>query len=67
MFTRSRFAGASVELSRTVGQATGVVVASRNANVATGPDGAADARELRELAGRAVGTIRSGCCSPPPG
>jgi glutamate N-acetyltransferase/amino-acid N-acetyltransferase len=55
LFTRSRFAGASVELSRSVSQATGVVVASRNANVATGPDGAADARELRELAGRAVG------------
>jgi glutamate N-acetyltransferase/amino-acid N-acetyltransferase len=54
MFTRSRFAGASVELSRWVSQATGVVVASRNANVATGPDGAADARELRELAGRAL-------------
>jgi glutamate N-acetyltransferase/amino-acid N-acetyltransferase len=32
-----------------------VVVASRNANVATGPDGAADARELRELAARATG------------
>jgi glutamate N-acetyltransferase/amino-acid N-acetyltransferase len=55
VFTRSRFAGASVELSRSVGQASGVVVASRNANVATGPDGAADARELRELAARATG------------
>jgi glutamate N-acetyltransferase/amino-acid N-acetyltransferase len=32
-----------------------VVVASRNANVATGPAGAADARELRELAARATG------------
>jgi glutamate N-acetyltransferase / amino-acid N-acetyltransferase len=58
MFTRSRFAGPSVRLSRTVaatGAAQGVVVVSRNANVATGPDGARDAAEVRELAGRLVG------------
>ncbi|MGI8666857.1 MAG: bifunctional glutamate N-acetyltransferase/amino-acid acetyltransferase ArgJ [Jatrophihabitans sp.] len=55
MFTRSRFAGPSVALSRTVTAARGVVVVSRNANVATGPAGDADARELRELAGRAAG------------
>ncbi|MFL6162349.1 MAG: bifunctional glutamate N-acetyltransferase/amino-acid acetyltransferase ArgJ [Jatrophihabitantaceae bacterium] len=58
MFTRSRFAGASVLLSRTVaetGAAQGVVVVSRNANVATGAQGARDAVEVRELAGRLVG------------
>jgi glutamate N-acetyltransferase/amino-acid N-acetyltransferase len=58
MFTRSRFAGPSVLLSRPVaatGVAQGVVVVSRNANVATGPDGARDATEVRELAGRLVG------------
>jgi glutamate N-acetyltransferase / amino-acid N-acetyltransferase len=55
LFTRSRFAGPSVTLSRSVTAAQGVVVASRNANVATGPAGAADARELRELAAGAVG------------
>jgi glutamate N-acetyltransferase/amino-acid N-acetyltransferase len=55
MFTRSRFAGPSVELSRPVTDARGVVVASRNANVATGVAGAKDAAELREIAGRATG------------
>ena len=55
LFTRSRFAGPSVELSRPVTGARGVVVASRNANVATGAAGAADARELRELAAGATG------------
>jgi glutamate N-acetyltransferase/amino-acid N-acetyltransferase len=58
MFTQSRFAGPSVQLSRTVaatGAARGVAVVSRNANVATGPDGARDAAEVRELAGRLVG------------
>lgn len=57
VFTRSRFAGPSVELSRsTAAQDTrGVVVFSRNANVATGPEGAADAVEVRDLVGAAVG------------
>jgi glutamate N-acetyltransferase/amino-acid N-acetyltransferase len=58
MFTQSRFAGPSVLLSRPVaatGAVQGVVVVSRNANVATGPDGAHDAAEVRELAGRLVG------------
>lgn len=55
MYTQSRFAGASVQLSRSVTSARGVVVASRNANVATGAAGAADAVELRELAGRGTG------------
>jgi glutamate N-acetyltransferase/amino-acid N-acetyltransferase len=55
VFTRSRFAGPSVALSRPVTGARGVLVASRNANVATGAVGAADARELRELAAEATG------------
>jgi len=57
VFTRSRFAGPSVLLSRDAaakGTARGVVVISRNANVATGAEGLANAREVRELvAGRA--------------
>lgn len=57
VFTRSRFAGPSVLLSRDAaakGTARGVVVISRNANVATGEQGLANAREVRELvAGRA--------------
>src|SRR5438270_9110725 len=52
VYTRSRFAGPSVTLSRTVTEPQGVVVASRNANVATGPAGAADAAELQQLAAR---------------
>ncbi len=49
MFTRSLFAGPSVALSRdhvADGTARAVVVISKNANVANGPDGDADAREL---------------------
>ena len=42
-------------LSRPVTAARGVVVASRNANVATGAAGAADAAELRELAASGTG------------
>jgi glutamate N-acetyltransferase/amino-acid N-acetyltransferase len=56
VFTRSRFAGPSVELSREAdrGAYRGVVVVSGNANVATGAQGLADARELRAwAAGRA--------------
>ena len=52
VFTRSRFAGPSVLLSRDTaakGTARGVVVISRNANVATGAEGLANAREVREL------------------
>jgi glutamate N-acetyltransferase/amino-acid N-acetyltransferase len=58
VYTRSRFAGPSVALSRGVSEPQGVVVASRNANVATGPAGAADAAELQRLAGQ--GTRASG-------
>ncbi|MGQ0718932.1 MAG: bifunctional glutamate N-acetyltransferase/amino-acid acetyltransferase ArgJ [Pseudonocardiales bacterium] len=58
MFTRSRFAGPSVVLSRMAtsdGKARGVVVVSRNANVATGRTGQANAQEVRNLVARAVG------------
>jgi len=57
VFTRSRFAGPSIVLSRdsaAKGSARGIAVISRNANVATGAEGLANAREVRELvAGRA--------------
>jgi glutamate N-acetyltransferase/amino-acid N-acetyltransferase len=56
VFTRSRFAGPSVTLSRAQiadGQAHAVVVISKNANVATGPQGHADAVEVAQrVAGR---------------
>jgi glutamate N-acetyltransferase/amino-acid N-acetyltransferase len=58
VFTRSRFAGPSVRLSREsarAGTARGVVVLARNANVATGADGAADAAEVRARVAGAVG------------
>ncbi len=51
VFTRSRFAGPSIELSREASRgrnARGVVVLARNANVATGAAGAADAVEIRD-------------------
>jgi len=49
MFTKSRFAGASVVLSRELvatGRTRGVVVLSKNSNVATGDQGMRNAREL---------------------
>jgi glutamate N-acetyltransferase / amino-acid N-acetyltransferase len=56
VFTRSRFAGASVMLSRANiadGTARAVVVISKNANVATGQQGHADAVEVaRSVAAR---------------
>lgn len=58
VFTRSRFAGPSVTLSRSHaadGRLQAVVVVSKNANVATGPDGDADALELVEGVARALG------------
>jgi glutamate N-acetyltransferase/amino-acid N-acetyltransferase len=58
MFTRSRFAGPSVTLSRTVaaaGRARGAVVLSRNANVATGKEGADHAAEVHRRVAGAVG------------
>jgi len=45
VFTRSRFAGSSVKVSRShlsSGHARAIVVISKNANVATGPEGACD-------------------------
>jgi glutamate N-acetyltransferase/amino-acid N-acetyltransferase len=53
VFTQSRFAGPSVVLSRRVarrGAAGGLVVVSKNANVANGATGDADATELQALA-----------------
>ena len=57
VFTRSRFAGASVLLSRAsdVSAFRGVVTISKNANVATGPTGEANALEVRRLAAEVVG------------
>ncbi|MDM4721517.1 bifunctional glutamate N-acetyltransferase/amino-acid acetyltransferase ArgJ [Micromonospora sp. WMMA1363] len=58
VFTRSRFAGPSVALSRVAvadGRARGVVVVAGNANVATGVQGTENARELRALAAKATG------------
>ena len=58
VFTKSRFAGPSVVLSRehaADGNLRAVVVVSKNANVATGPGGDADARELAEGVAGAVG------------
>ncbi len=58
VFTRSRFAGPSVEVSRrhvADGQLQAVVVVSKNANVATGPDGLADAEELAAGVADAIG------------
>jgi glutamate N-acetyltransferase/amino-acid N-acetyltransferase len=51
VFTKSRFAGPSVTLSRAQiadGRAHAVVVISKNANVATGPQGHADAIEVAQ-------------------
>jgi glutamate N-acetyltransferase/amino-acid N-acetyltransferase len=61
MYTQSRFAGASVVLSRELsarGVTRGVVVLSKNSNVATGDEGMRNAREI--VAG--VATFHG--CSP---
>ncbi|MER7943763.1 bifunctional glutamate N-acetyltransferase/amino-acid acetyltransferase ArgJ [Streptomyces sp. NPDC094458] len=58
VFTKSRFAGPSVVLSRASaagGQARGVVVLARNANVATGAEGESNAREVRDSVAAATG------------
>ncbi|GAA4690084.1 bifunctional glutamate N-acetyltransferase/amino-acid acetyltransferase ArgJ [Streptomyces youssoufiensis] len=58
VFTRSRFVGPSVTLSResaATGRARGVVTIARNANVATGAQGMANAREMRSLVAEAAG------------
>ena len=58
VFTKSRFAGPSVTLSRAQiadGLARAVVVISKNANVATGPQGHADAVEVAERVAARLG------------
>lgn len=60
LYTRSHFAGPSVTLSRAVTgggstAARGVVVISKNANVANGPQGDADAAELQASAAALAG------------
>ncbi len=58
VFTRSRFAGPSVEVSRrhvADGTLRAIVVVSKNANVATGAQGLADAEELAAGVGVAIG------------
>lgn len=58
MFTKSRFVGPSVTLSRAACadlRARGVVVLSRNANVATGETGARQAAEVRDGVAAALG------------
>jgi glutamate N-acetyltransferase/amino-acid N-acetyltransferase len=57
-FTRSLFSGPSVVVSREVaatGRARAVVVVSKNANVATGEAGLADARELQARTAALIG------------
>lgn len=58
MFTRSRFAGPSIAISRAHladRRARAVVVVSKNANVANGATGAADADELARLVAARIG------------
>ena len=58
VFTRSRFSGPSVTISRehlADGRARSVVIISKNSNVATGAVGAANAEELALLTARVVG------------
>ncbi|GGO67520.1 arginine biosynthesis bifunctional protein ArgJ [Microbacterium nanhaiense] len=57
VFTRSRFAGPSVRLSREsdLSHLRGAVIVSGNANVATGEQGLADARELQQWAADVLG------------
>lgn len=58
VFTRSRFVGPSVVLSREAvsdGHAQGVVVLARNANVATGAEGTRNAREVRDAVADTIG------------
>ena len=58
VFTQSLFAGPSVTLSRSraaSGRARAVVVVAKNANVATGAQGARDAEEVTRLVATATG------------
>ena len=57
VFTRNRFCGHPVTVGRdhvSDGRLQAVVVNSKNANVATGPQGLADCRELCRLVGQAL-------------
>jgi glutamate N-acetyltransferase / amino-acid N-acetyltransferase len=66
VFTRSLFAGASVTLCRErliAGQPQAIVTVSKNANVATGAGGLADARELAALTAQAL-TAQGVECPP---
>jgi len=59
VFTQSRFAGPNIEICRhniANGTARAVAVVSKNANVATGETGYANAKELTELVAAAVNT-----------
>jgi glutamate N-acetyltransferase/amino-acid N-acetyltransferase len=58
VFTRSRFAGSSVKVSRNhlaSGHARAIVIISKNANVATGPEGACDTDHIVERVADHVG------------
>jgi glutamate N-acetyltransferase/amino-acid N-acetyltransferase len=58
VFTRNLFAGPSVALSRPrarAGQARAIVVVAKNANVANGPRGLADAEEVAALVAERLG------------
>lgn len=58
VFTRSRFAGPSVVLSREAAASKsgrGIIALSGNANVATGEGGLADAREVRASVAKTLG------------
>jgi glutamate N-acetyltransferase/amino-acid N-acetyltransferase len=58
LFTKSRFAGPSVTISRTHlsdGRARAVIVISKNANVANGPEGHREAARVVELVADRVG------------
>ncbi len=61
VFTQSRFAGPSVEVSRrhNTGHARAVVVISKNANVANGPEGLAHAEEVTQRVAEKLGVAAS--------
>jgi glutamate N-acetyltransferase/amino-acid N-acetyltransferase len=62
VFTRSRFAGPSVTLSRSHlidHRARAMVIVSKNANVATGPEGTANAVAITQLVAERLGCVAS--------
>ena len=62
VFTKSRFVGPSVTISRrnlADGTARAIVVVSKNANVANGPDGHADAEALVDAVAARLGCAPS--------